>query len=101
MSSQPRLVEVRQNVLKQNDIVARQLRERFRDAGVYVVSLVASPAPARRLFLRKPSPFCSPTFASRLWSAILLPKTTQSVWPVQGRPSSKLPPGRCAIWKPP
>ena len=30
MSTEPRLVEVRQNVLKQNDVVARVLRERFR-----------------------------------------------------------------------
>jgi hydrogenase nickel incorporation protein HypB len=33
MSEHPRLVEVRQRVLKQNDIVARALRERFRAAG--------------------------------------------------------------------
>ena len=43
MSAQTRLVEVRQHVLKQNDIVARGLRERFRQAGVFVVSLVSSP----------------------------------------------------------
>ena len=41
------MVEVRKNVLKQNDLVARDLRERFSDAGVFVVSLVSSPAPAR------------------------------------------------------
>jgi hydrogenase nickel incorporation protein HypB len=38
--SEPRLVEVRRNVLKQNDVIARALREQFRGAGVYVVSLV-------------------------------------------------------------
>src|SRR5947209_7937527 len=40
MSQQTRLVEVRQHVLKQNDVVARALRERFRSAGTYVGSLV-------------------------------------------------------------
>src|SRR5690348_15140744 len=39
----PRLVEVRQKVLKQNDVVARELRRTFAEAGVYVVSLVSSP----------------------------------------------------------
>jgi hydrogenase nickel incorporation protein HypB len=43
MATQTRLVEVRQKVLKQNDVLARELRHRFRDAGVFVVSLVSSP----------------------------------------------------------
>ena len=34
MNPEPRLVEVRKNVLKQNDVVARALRDRFRAAGV-------------------------------------------------------------------
>jgi hydrogenase nickel incorporation protein HypB len=51
MSTQPRLVEVRQNVLKQNDLLARALRERFRKAGVFVVSLVSSPGAGKTAFL--------------------------------------------------
>ena len=51
--SEPRLVEVRRNVLKQNDILARGLRERFRDAGVFVVSLVSSPGSGKTTFLEK------------------------------------------------
>ena len=43
MSHEPRLVEVRRNVLKQNDIVARALRDRFRTAGLFVTSVVSSP----------------------------------------------------------
>ena len=43
MSAEPRLLEVRKNVLKQNDVVARMLRERFRGQGTFVVSLVSSP----------------------------------------------------------
>jgi hydrogenase nickel incorporation protein HypB len=35
--------EVRQQVLKHNDVVARALRETVHPAGVYVVSLVSSP----------------------------------------------------------
>jgi hydrogenase nickel incorporation protein HypB len=53
MSPQPRLVEVRQNVLKQNDIVARELRQRFHRAGVYVVSLVSSPGSGKTAFLER------------------------------------------------
>jgi hydrogenase nickel incorporation protein HypB len=53
MSTQPRLVEVRQNVLKQNDLLARELRRRFHEAGVYVVSLVSSPGTGKTAFLEK------------------------------------------------
>jgi len=46
-----RLVEVRQRVLKHNDVVARALRARFQAAGVYVVSLAASPGAGKTTFL--------------------------------------------------
>jgi hydrogenase nickel incorporation protein HypB len=51
MSTSPRLVQVRQQVLKQNDVVARALRQRFQAAGVHVVSLVASPGAGKTFFL--------------------------------------------------
>jgi hydrogenase nickel incorporation protein HypB len=51
--SEPRLLEVRRNVLKQNDIIARALRDEFREAGVFVVSLVSSPGSGKTTFLEK------------------------------------------------
>jgi hydrogenase nickel incorporation protein HypB len=48
-----RLVEVRQNVLKQNDVVARALRDRFEKAGVFVVSMVSSPGAGKTALLEK------------------------------------------------
>ena len=51
--STPRLVEVRKNVLKQNDVIARSLRERFQNEGVFVVSLVSSPGAGKTTFLEK------------------------------------------------
>ena len=51
MSEHPRLVEVRQRVLKHNDVSARALRARFREAGTYVVSLVSSPGSGKTEFL--------------------------------------------------
>ncbi|HEY3971778.1 MAG TPA: hydrogenase nickel incorporation protein HypB [Candidatus Sulfotelmatobacter sp.] len=51
--SEPRLVEVRRNVLKQNDVIARALREQFRATGVFVVSLVSSPGSGKTAFLEK------------------------------------------------
>ena len=53
MSVEPRLLEVRKNVLKQNDIIARMLRERFRAQGTFVVSLVSSPGAGKTAFLEK------------------------------------------------
>ena len=51
--TEPRLIEVRKNVLKQNDVLARALREQFRSAGVFVVSLVSSPGSGKTTFLEK------------------------------------------------
>ena len=48
-----RIIEVRQQVLKQNDVTARALRQRFQDAGVFVVSLVSSPGAGKTTFLEK------------------------------------------------
>jgi len=53
MSSQPRLVEVRKNVLKQNDVVARALRQRFREGEIFVVSLVSSPGSGKTMLLER------------------------------------------------
>ena len=53
MTVEPRLVEVRKNVLKQNDVVARALRERFREAGVLAISLVSSPGAGKTAFLER------------------------------------------------
>jgi hydrogenase nickel incorporation protein HypB len=51
MSSQPRLVEVRQNVLKHNDVLARALRREFEEARVLVVSMVSTPGAGKTALL--------------------------------------------------
>lgn len=53
MNAEPRLLQVRKNVLKQNDVVARRLRDRFRAEGTFVVSLVSSPGAGKTAFLEK------------------------------------------------
>src|SRR5579872_1764393 len=62
MSNGTRIIEVRQNVLKQNDIVARSLRQRFQDAGVFVVSLVSSPGSGKTMLLEKTLTSLQPEF---------------------------------------
>jgi hydrogenase nickel incorporation protein HypB len=51
--TEPRLVEVRQNVLKHNDVLARSLRARFEAANVMVVSLVSSPGSGKTAFWKR------------------------------------------------
>ena len=51
MTPTTRLVEVRQQILKQNDVMARALRQRFLEASLYVVSLVSSPGSGKTSFL--------------------------------------------------
>jgi hydrogenase nickel incorporation protein HypB len=48
-----RIVEVRAKVLKQNDLLAHDLRKRFRRNGTFVVSLVSSPGSGKTAFLEK------------------------------------------------
>jgi len=48
---QPRIVKIRENVLKKNDILARQLRERFQKEQVYVVNVVSSPGSGKTTLL--------------------------------------------------
>ena len=53
MINEPRLLEVRKNVLKQNDVLARALRGRFRSQGTFVVSLVSSPGAGKTALLER------------------------------------------------
>jgi hydrogenase nickel incorporation protein HypB len=53
MTREPRLVEVRRNVLKRNDLLAHELRDRFREAGVFAVSLVSSPGSGKTMLLEQ------------------------------------------------
>ena len=53
MTHEPRLIEVRKNVLKANDVTARALRERFHAAGLFVTSLVSSPGSGKTAFLEQ------------------------------------------------
>ena len=62
MTNEPRLVEVRKNILKQNDLVARELRRRFREAGVFVVSLVSSPGAGKTTLLERTLTLLHPRF---------------------------------------
>ena len=62
MSGGPRLVEVRKNVLKRNDVIAGALRERFRQAHLWVVSLVSSPGSGKTAFLEKTLTLLQPRY---------------------------------------
>ena len=47
----PRILEVRKKILKHNDEIAHALRNRFQEAGVFVVNLVSSPGSGKTAFL--------------------------------------------------
>jgi hydrogenase nickel incorporation protein HypB len=52
-AARPRIVEVRERVLKQNDLLAHDLRRRFQEAQVRVVSVVSSPGSGKTTLLEK------------------------------------------------
>ena len=47
----PRILEVRQNILKKNDELARQMRGRFAERGVFVVNVVSGPGAGKTTLL--------------------------------------------------
>jgi hydrogenase nickel incorporation protein HypB len=49
---EPRILEVRTKILKKNDELAREMRERFVRAGVLVVNMVSSPGTGKTAFLK-------------------------------------------------
>jgi hydrogenase nickel incorporation protein HypB len=49
----PRILEIRQGILKKNDQLAHGLRERYMDAGVCVIDLVSSPGAGKTAFLEE------------------------------------------------
>lgn len=51
--TEPRMVEVRRKVLKENDLRARRLRDRFQSAGTRVISLVSSPGSGKTTLLER------------------------------------------------
>jgi len=53
MNLEPRILEVRKNVLKQNDIVAHAMRNLFHAQRTLAVSLVSSPGAGKTMFLEK------------------------------------------------
>jgi hydrogenase nickel incorporation protein HypB len=53
VTTAPRLVEVRQNILKHNDVIARALRARFDENRLCVISLVSSPGSGKTTLLER------------------------------------------------
>lgn len=51
--SETRIVEVRRKVLKENDLLARRVRDRFQRAGTRVISLVSSPGSGKTTLLER------------------------------------------------
>jgi hydrogenase nickel incorporation protein HypB len=51
--TEPRMVEVRRKVLKENDLIARRLREGFQNERVEVISLVSSPGSGKTALLER------------------------------------------------
>ncbi|MGH9508235.1 MAG: hydrogenase nickel incorporation protein HypB [Terriglobales bacterium] len=58
--SAPRIVAVREKILKANDLLARRLRARFAAAGTRVVSLVSSPGAGKTTLLEALLPVLAP-----------------------------------------
>jgi hydrogenase nickel incorporation protein HypB len=49
----PRIVEVRKNIMKKNDVAGARLRDRFRTTRVFVASFVSSPGAGKTSFLER------------------------------------------------
>ncbi len=94
-----RMVEVRTRILKENDVVARRLRDSFVRQGLLVVSLVSSPGTGKTKFLEETLKLLRPHFRV---AAIVGDLATDNDARRQRGPvcrSSRSRPARFAIWK--
>lgn len=48
-----RVIEVRERVMARNDEIAREVRQRLRDAGVFTLNLISSPGAGKTLLLER------------------------------------------------
>jgi hydrogenase nickel incorporation protein HypB len=60
MMGTPCLIEVRQDILIQNDLLEPALRQRFAEVGTYAINLVSSPGSGKTAFWEKTSGLCAP-----------------------------------------
>ena len=97
--SEPRLIEVRRNVLKQNDVIARALRDQFHAAGVFVVSLVSSPGSGKTTFLEKTLTQLQPRYRVAALVGDLATENDAFLWLAARLQSSRLQREHCATWK--
>ena len=100
MSEHPRLVQVRQHILKHNDTAARALRERFQQAGTYVVSLVSSPGAGKTALLEKMLGSLGGRYRVAALVGDLATDNDARRLARSGAPSGRSSPARSAIWKP-
>ena len=99
MTGQPRMVEVRQNVLKRNDEIARELRERFRHAGVFVISLVSSPGSGKTALLEKTLTLLQPRRRVAALVGDLATDNDAARLARAARRCGRSSPARCATWR--
>ena len=62
VTAQPRMLEIRKSVFKQNDLIAAALRQRFVKSQTFVVSLVSSPGSGKTALLEKTLALLRPEF---------------------------------------
>ncbi|MGA9511677.1 MAG: hydrogenase nickel incorporation protein HypB [Candidatus Sulfotelmatobacter sp.] len=51
--NEPRIIQIRRQILKENDLLALRLREHFRKVGVYVISMVSGPGSGKTTLLAR------------------------------------------------
>ena len=88
---EPRILEVRTKILKKNDELAREMRDRFVDAGVLVSNLVSSPGTGKTASIEVDAhpPSSTRALTSRPLSAISKPIMTPGDWPRAAPPSAR------------
>lgn len=74
--NEPRIIQIRRQILKENDVLALGLRERFHKAAVYVISIVSGPGSGKTALLARLLSTLSRQQRVQRSSEILQPKMT-------------------------
>lgn len=91
-------VAVEQKVLSENQRIAAELRERFRQHNILCVNLISSPAPARHLCWSAPWEALPVVLGSRSLQVTFKLKTMRAAWRPSAFRRNRSRPAAPAIW---
>lgn len=96
----PRILDVREKILKKNDELARDMRRQFAGNGVFVANVVSGPGAGKTELLTRTLSALNGPYRTAAVVGDLATENDARRLATSGARSSRSSPARCVIWKP-